>query len=719
MKNLIQQTAITLLFLSVSVSLFANTGSDLENLRKKVTDQLLKPVVNDSQIKLLLETIRDDGTWPDIDYKDISNTGFQHAQHLNNLVELSRAFKKEGSRYNHDESVKKIIYLALNYWLANDFICENWWWNQIGTPNLLVSTVLLVDEDLTKEKIAKLLPIIGRANLNATGARPSGDRIKIAGIYAKTALFNRDSNAFDEAIKVIEGEIKFSTERGMQFDYSFHHREDWVNNTLSYGLGYAEAFAEWAAYVAGTNYKFSEKPLQQLVDYYLDGICKMMVFGKYPDPGAMNRDITRPGAQKAFGTETCEKLMAATDYRKNELTEICKIRRENTKATLSFSTFFWDSDHFTIQRPDYFTSVRMYSNRNCNMEQPYNGEGLMNHHRGDGTNYISRTGIEYFNMSPVFDWQKIPGTTVVQKPSLPSEKEIQKKGLTDFVGAVTDGVYGAVSFDFRSPHDPLEAKKSWFFFDKEYVCLGAGITSESKYPVTTTLNQCLLNGDVVVMKGNEKLKSTPGEKVVKNVSWVFHDGIGYLFPQPVDVNIFNNAASGSWYMVNHQSHSSKEVIKKDVFKLWIDHGKQPQKTKCQYMVVPAITVQEMDSQNMNQLVEILSNTIEIQAVKCVNLNVCQVVFYKAGEIQISDGLKIQSAYPGLVMIKTKGTEIEEISVADPTHNLKKMHLKISGIIEKCGENYKSVWNKLLNSSEISIDLPQSVYAGKSVTIHMQ
>jgi len=42
-----------------------------------------------------------------------------------------------------------------------------------------------------------------------------------------------------------------------------------------------------------------------------------------------------------------------------------------------------------------------------------------------------------------YDWQKIPGTTVVQKPSLPPETEIQKRGLTEFVGAVTNGKMGA------------------------------------------------------------------------------------------------------------------------------------------------------------------------------------------------------------------------------------------------------------------------------------
>ena len=44
-------------------------------------------------------------------------------------------------------------------------------------------------------------------------------------------------------------------------------------------------FVEWAVSVADTRYHFSEKSLQLLIDYYLDGICKQMVYGKFPDPG--------------------------------------------------------------------------------------------------------------------------------------------------------------------------------------------------------------------------------------------------------------------------------------------------------------------------------------------------------------------------------------------------------------------------------------------------
>ena len=691
--------------------------SDLELLRRKIQAEQMAPAVSTDKVKTLVETLRPDGTWSGIDYVDVSNTGFQHSIHLGNMVEMSRAYRKQGTKLKGDPKLKKAIYASLNYWLAHDFICENWWWNQIGTPNFLVSMMYIMDTDLTKEQIARILPMVGRAHLNASGARPSGDRIKIAGILAKVCLFNRDEAQFNMVIKVIEGEIKFATGRGMQYDFSFHHREDKVNNTLSYGTGYADAFAEWAALVAGTKYQFTASPLELLTDYYLDGICKQMVYGKYVDTGAKNRDISRADGHNGFGTKTIDNLLRASDYRRSELETIKKAREGEAVTSKTHATFYWQSEYFTMQRPNFFTSVRMYSNRDYNMEYPYNGEGLKNHHRGDGTNYISRTGDEYDGIAPVYDWQKIPGATVVQKPALPAEKEIQKKGITDFVGAATDGNLGVVVMDFRSPHDPLQAKKSWFFFEKEYVCLGTAISSESPFPVATTLNQCLLKDRLLVRANGQTTTPDKGSKEIKEVTWIWHDQIAYLFPQPVTLNLSNKAETGSWYSINHQSDTPRGEVSKEVFKLWFDHGTRPHGAAYQYIVVPDMKAEELTDQTERRI-QVLSNSPEIQAVKHMGLNICEMVFYQSGQVQLSKVLTVGMEGPGLAVVKSDGSSVKAITVADPSRKLSRMHLTVNVKIDKSGANFKSVWNEVKGVSEIAIDLPQTVYAGKSVTVEL-
>lgn len=698
-------------------------NQDLEVIRERVITELMEHPVNQSEIQQLINTIQEDGSWPDINYEDVSRTGFEHAIHLQNMIDLSRAYKKQDSKFYFDPQLKQVIDASFNFWLEHNFICDNWWWNQIGTPDRLVSTLLIMDESLSDVQKVKAAPIVGRANLGAWGARPGGDLIKIAGILGKYALFTRDSNTLEEVVKTMAREIAYAKERntsedmrGLQTDLSFHHRHDRVTSTLSYGMGYADAFAEWAAKVAGTQYGFPEDKIRLLVDFYLDGISKTMVYGKYPDPGAKNRSISRVGTLQPYNTETPLMLLQATNYRKEALKEIVNIRNGETAPKLAFNKFFWHTEYLSHQRPDYFASVRMFSSRNHTMEQPYNGEGLKNHHLGDGANFISQSGKEYLDIFPIWDWQKIPGTTVVQKPALPSEEEIQKKGLTDFVGAVTDGTYGAAGFDFKSPLDPLEAKKAWFMFDEEYVCLGAAIRSDANYPVATTLNQAYLNNDVVVMQKKRKSTLQKGEHKLKKVNWLYHDGIAYIFPEARELHLRNQMASGSWYSINRQADSPKEEIRQETFTLWLDHGKKPKNENYAYIVIPAVEESSIESYRENLPVKILANNTEVQAVQHTVLEISQLIFYQPNEIQLSEEVNLTAIDPAMVMIQMDGQAITKITVSDPTHKLKTIHLKIGAQIRAIAENCAISWHEDEGYSNIVIHLPQGEYAGQSISI---
>ncbi|WP_373494151.1 polysaccharide lyase family 8 super-sandwich domain-containing protein [Aquiflexum sp.] len=704
------------LYLLCFPPLLADNLKDIKTIQERIIAELLENEINPEEIEELLTTQLEDGTWPGIDYKDVSRTGFEHRIHSGNMVTLSRAYSKRGSKYRKNKRVRNAIEKALANWVENDYFCDNWWHNQIGTPGNLVHVMLLAGNDMPKELTEKAQPIIGRAHLEASGARPSGDRIKIAGILAKNLLFVADYQQFDVVIRVIEGEIKFSEGRGMQYDYSFHHRVDRVNNTLSYGLGYADAFVEWAGYVADTDYAFSTDKIQLLVDYYLDGICKSMVYGKYPDAGVKNRSVARAGALKPMHAETPKKMLLITDYRSDELKEIIQIREGSIKNTdLSHSTFYWHSEHFAFQRPTYYASVRMFSTRNYNMEVPYNSEGLKNHHRGDGTNHLSLTGEEYLDIFPVMDYQKIPGATILQKEKLPDENQIQKPGLTDFVGAVTDGMYGAVAFDFKSPHDPLEAKKTWFFFDNEYMCLGAGITGRSNRPVHTTLNQNLLKGNVTVNSIAGQKTQNSGDHELDGVNWIHSDGAAYLFTEPQKVSLSNGPAKGYWWDISKQSSTPKEKVTLDVFKLWLDHGNRPQGETYSYVVLPHVDVEETRGYDLQGSLKVLSNTDHIQAVHHKKLGITMVVFYQAGALDLGEGLHLTMDGPGTLILHHQGKTIHKIAAADPGRKLGKLHFSLNTPIGIESKGLKTQWNADKGISDLSVELPKGVYAGKSIS----
>lgn len=509
----------------------------------------------------------------------------------------------------------------------------------------------------------------------------------------------------------------------MQHDYSFHHRVDRVNNTSSYGYGkYANAYGEWSYYVSGTAYAFSKEKINQLVDYYLDGIYKQMVYGVYEDISVKNRSIShRASSFQPYSTLEIERVLVVnTDYRKAELEEIIRLRKGETEPSASFAKFFWQTEHFVFQRPSFYTTVRMFSTRNRNMEEPYNGPGKTTHHRADGTNYLMLKGDEYHNIWAVYDWQKISGTTIMQKPALPGPDDIQKDGLTDFVGAVTDGLYGAVVFDFKSPHDPLEAKKSWFFFDEEYVCLGTDIKGQSNLPVATTLNQVLMRSDVSMMQGGTQQKIAKGNRSLQNVKWVHHDKVGYIFPEPATVSLSNQVETGRWSDITDQKNINKEVVSEEVFTLWFDHGKKPSGASYQYIVVPNVSEQQLNASSQNnRSVKILSNTPALQAVRQDKLGISQLAFYKAGIVEIEKEVSVRLDSPGMVMLKTREGRLHELTLSDPSRMLSRMLVSVSGIYKVQGDSYRTLVDESKNVTLFIVDLPQGVYLGKSVHLEVE
>ena len=283
MKIFHQKLSMALCVLALSnniLSAEAHRDKDVEILRRHVVEQTLSAPIDEAEINQIVETARPDGTWPGIDYTNVKREAFQHKIHLRNLEKLAIAYQKKGCAWKGNRKVKQAFDKGVAYWVANDFQCENWWNNEIGTPTSFITMLLAMDRHLNKEQIASMLPIAKRANLQAYGARPSGDRIKLAGLQAKWGLFCRDAVVVDAMMKEIEKEIKMrhSDERGIQADFSFHHRPDRVNNTLTYGLNFVDVFSEWAYYVANTRFSFSNASLKLAVDYYLDGVCKQMVY---------------------------------------------------------------------------------------------------------------------------------------------------------------------------------------------------------------------------------------------------------------------------------------------------------------------------------------------------------------------------------------------------------------------------------------------------------
>ena len=84
----------------------------------------------------------------------------------------------------------------------------------------------------------------------------------------------------------------------------------------------------------------------------------------------------------------------------------------------------------------------------------------------------------------------------------------------------------------------------------------------------------------------------------------------------------------------------------------------------------------------------------------------------------SDDLNLTMDSPGVIIIQTDGQTLKKISVEDPSRKLEKIHFSINKKIEINRENFEVHWNASDGVSSISVNLPQTVYAGKSITVEL-
>ena len=85
-------------------------------------------------------------------------------------------------------------------------------------------------------------------------------------------------------------------------------------------------------------------------------------------------------------------------------------------------------------------------------------------------------------------------------------------------------------------------------------------------------------------------------------------------------------------------------------------------------------------------------------------------------MEVSEGSSIKMDSQGMVIVKMKDNKISKMSIADPSRKLSRALITISGIYETTGDGYSLYPDMDQNKTLIIVDLPQGVYAGKSVTI---
>jgi chondroitin AC lyase len=437
---------------------------------------------------------------------------------------------------------------------------------------------------------------------------------------------------------------------GIQYDHSFHQHGPQLY-VGGYGLNFLEDGTTNARLVAGTRFAYAADKIEVLSDYLLDG-ARLLVRGKMLDIGAIGREISRPGgSQEAAGLVSVLDNMDLLKPEKKAEYDALRAHIQGAGASYSFlgHKHFWNSDFTVHQRAAYYASVKMVSARAYGTET-INGENPKGYWLPFGANVIARRGDEYLDVFPAWDWTHVPGVTSPEETPRFLSHVDQKN---TFVGGVSDGVYGAAAMKVDvDTGTSIHAHKAWFFFDDEFVALGAGISSTRDATVSTTINQSLQKGDVAV-DGHAVL---PGQHAIRDASLALHDGVGYVLPGKSAINVSIGARSGSWSDIS--SLQAKTPVTKAIFALWLSHGVHPANATYQYIVVPGTEATRLANYAEHIPVRILANTTDMQAVQHQRLGIWEVVFYSPGHLSLGSGLTVGVDQPSMLLLKEHGTAME-------------------------------------------------------------
>lgn len=693
---------VLLLFFALTKSGFTQTKTDypadLKQLRQNILNELLDGPLGTDTLQELVNRLNEQGAWPHINYQSKQRGSWEPAAHLSYVQTMAKAWQKPGSAFYHAPQLLTKIQLALNYWLENDFQCPNWWYPEIGVPMQLAPTLILMESELTAEQMAKGIKILDRSKIGMTGQ----NKVWQSGNVLLKALLLRDHETIQKAAKAIQEEMKVSLGEGIQPDGSFHQHGPQIQFG-NYGLAYVGDMIKWIRMLRNTPFYFDETKLSILRNYLLDG--QQCITWKN------QMDISACGRQLFVNAQTGKARSLTGFFRQMEILDPANgevYKKANQYGSLVGNKHFWRSD-FQVQRNlNYYFSIKMCSERVIGAES-CNSENLQGYYLGDGATYLYQSGKEYENIFPYWDWKKIPGTTTQQdNDELPVLTAAGYRIKTNFVGGVSDQKNGIAAMDYN--RNGLGAKKAWFIFNDQIVCLGADITSTSGTQVTTSVNQSFLNGEVIVKTKSEKILPAESSETC-NPKWILHDKAGYFFPEGGNLKVETKTVTGSWNKV--AAMYKDELIQSGIFKLWFEHGVNPLQQSYAYCIVPQATKEKMVQLASKPSFRIVKNQKEIQAVVSSDQQWGGVVFYQPGKTELFGGIQIDQ--PAVLMVEKEKDGLL-LYVSDPTQKLEQLQLTFKGKYQS--ENPSCMVSHLQGSSVLTISLPKADEAGKTVSMKL-
>jgi len=552
----------------------------------------------------------------------------------------------------------------------------NWYIYEIGSPDYLIQSMILLEEELTSRQKTDWLEAI-REFIEVTyeGGYASGaNRAWGARVFLGVGALLGGSAGNDYVTLARDGMSVFGTKPSMfayrtrNGDKGFYEDGSYMDHSwYGYNGGYGGAYYDTVASIVhllnGSIWEVTDSDKSNLVQFGLNAFGPMIYRGAIL-PSTMGRGNTggpewtdhhaghAPFAPMLLAIDLANrtdalklkqllKLWITTDrfldYYSDQYTSMFSVLRAQaiindsgvTATDQAVERQFRQMDRAAIQRPrvdsthpGYMFGVAMTSRDRTESYESILGQNTRGWHTGDGATYLypGNEITPYEDYWETVNSNRLAGTTVEN-----GTQPARYSSNNTWTGGASTGTYGAAGMYLQRPSGTMEAKKSWFMFDDEIVAMGSGITGTGSATVETIIdNRKLADGlnNHFLMNGIAQETSAPWGTTMAGTSWMWlegnaaNSGIGYYLPNAVTVKAKREARTGCLNEVNADFPTCPpaSTTTKTYLTTWFEHGVRPSNVKYTYAILPTMTDTETAAYARSPDISILKRDTDVHAV---------------------------------------------------------------------------------------------------------
>lgn len=724
-----------------------------------------------------------DALWSDLDLeiKYVATSDASYTEDLNTaytrLQAMATAYAAENCRLYHNEDLKERILYALEWLYDNGYnenynvekqLYGNWWHWEIGIPQALGSTVILMYEDLTQEQIDKFYATLYRFNQDPTVVykvqgwgtmeMTSANLMDTSLVAALRSAIGNTQDGIGAAVNALGTVTGFVTEGDGFYEDGSCIQHSNLAYTGGYGLTLLKGIERILLLSNDTAWQASADDLESVYTWIWEGYRPLFADGAMMDM-VSGRSIARPShTELETGRGILEAIVlladGAPEDRKEQLLSFAKKQvlagAENLDTFYSgmeassmiaakqlaaddsveaddgtpYTKIFGSMDKATIHREGYTLGISMFSSRTGNFEY-MNKENTKGWHISDGALFLYNGDAGQFsnNYWNTIDPHRLPGITTDHTEGTNYESGLAYTSDKDYAGGSSvEDLYATIAMDFHGQNTDLTAKKAWFAFDDEVVALGTDISGITKDTETIIENKQIRDdGSNALVVDGEEIQAELGESSAAGVEYAWIEGnsgtdsIGYYFPEGEDLEIKREARTGSFQDINGavaDGAAGSEDVTRDYLSLAVSHGDGTADgaEDYAYVLLPGRTEEETAEYASGSEIEIISNTAEVQAAADRSSGASGYQFWTAA----SAGNVSADQASSVTMKEEDGTL--KLGISDPSQTQDSVTIHVSGY--KNLQYVDGDQEAVVNATEDGVDITVDTSAGAGKTYEL-